>query len=815
MKNLFLLLFALSGISAAAAPKVSQPGYSSHLLFIENKGQISDQFGKKRNDIQFLLQAPGMNIFIGDGQLHYQFSRTELKGKSLQGGKAQVPETEEPIDATITTYRLDVELVGADKKAVMVASEKQQYYEHYYLPGCGDNGISANSYRKITYKNVYPDIDWVIYINGNKLEHEFVVGSTGDASRIKLKYAGQTRLYADERGNVIATTPMGTVTEKAPVCYGAAGDQLHSAYKLKGNVLSYDLNGMKDAVLIDPELAWGTYYGPDSSTSPIYALKAFDTASIYACGLTWSGATGSIATVGSYQYIFAGGGTDAFLIKFDSSGHRIWATYYGGTDVDWATGIDCDRNGMIYMCGPTSSTTGISTPGCQQPTYGGGLYDAFLVKFTPDGVRKWGTYAGGAGANTPGSVSCDKTGNVYLAGSTAESTDIATPGSFQSVKSGGFDWYLIQYDTLGVRNWGTYYGGPGNEYSGNACTDGLVVYLTGWTNSTTGVGTAFSHQPTFGGITDAAVVKFFPSGTFSWCTYYGGGNAEKAGGITCDKFGNIFLFGTTESDNNIGTTGCYQNARGGVADGFLVKFSSESGARVWATYFGGPLEEYADYSKIVCDDSANVYIIGHTASNSGVSTDSSWQPLYGGGATDAFLAKFNNIGALRWCTYYGGSGDEDGRACSFANEAVYICGQTNSTNNIATPDGYLPTGGALASYFQGYVAKFADPDTTHIPVDTTAGVPVQSGLSMAPHFDLYPNPNNGVFTLTGYPGIQNGLVEIVVSDISGNVVLRDKAAVHNGMVKETLNVGSSIPAGVFFLRVLYAGKEQVISFRKE
>src|SRR3954465_8207729 len=55
------------------------------LLFVENKGQITDQNLHPRSDIQFKTSADaGLNIFIGTGAIHYQFSRpnvNESKGK--------------------------------------------------------------------------------------------------------------------------------------------------------------------------------------------------------------------------------------------------------------------------------------------------------------------------------------------------------------------------------------------------------------------------------------------------------------------------------------------------------------------------------------------------------------------------------------------------------------------------------------------------------------------------------------------------------------------------------------------------------------
>lgn len=825
MRSISFVLLLVSAVCTTVYAKKVDVTSKSNLVFIENKGQIKDQYGKPRKNIDFVLQGGGgMNIFIGAGEIHYQFTKTDIDNVHQPGTyippnlrqNADEDRYEQPYSATITTYRLDVAMVGANKHAQPVTGVQEAYYENYYLSGGPIEGIRAHSYKKITYKNVYPDIDWVIYTDGVKLEHEFVVGSKGNAGQVKLTYSGQTKLTVDAEGNIVATTPMGTLTEKAPVCYGADGKMLPSKYKLKGNELSYDLGGVNRSVLIDPELIWGTYYGPVESTSPFYSVTAYDSASLYACGLTWSGTAGSISTVGSHQVIF-GGETDGFLVKFDTTGVRQWATYYGGSASDWSTGVVCDMNGMVYMCGVTGSSAGITTPGAQQAVYGGGTYDAFLVKFLPDGTRVWGTYAGGPGVNYPWSVCCDMSGKVYLAGDTNEGTNIATPSGYRPAKSGGFDWYLIQYDTMGVRTWGTYYGGPGNEFSGMSCTDGYVAYMTGWTVSTTGISSAFAHQTVNGGTSDAALIKFIDDGTFAWATYYGGTGSESVGSITCDVLRNVYLLGHTDSDNGISTTGSYKPTRSGSTDAFLVKFHPELGFRMWGTYFGGVMEEKTDLSRISSDDSANIYIMGVTSSTSGIATDTAWQLTYGGGDNDGFLAKFNNIGQMKWASYFGGEGTDDLRGSAYFGESVYICGQTNSTTQIATPDAYLSTGGGGAWVFQGFLARIADPDTSSIPEDTT-DVPqsVNGNVNMqADYITVFPNPNKGSFSLKGAMGGLTGVAEILIADVTGRSVSREKAALHNGKLNEQILLSDALPAGVYYLTISAGGKNHSVSFRKE
>ena len=701
-KNFRLLLHVvfLVVVCARAHAKTATLPAANKLCFIENKGQVKDQNSKPRKDIQYTVATPGMNIYVGNAQLHYQFAHTAAPaGASLAKPAADA-------NATITTYRMDVELVGANRHAEVIAEEPQAYYENYYLAGCPANGIQAHTFAKLTYKNVYKDIDWVVRIKGNKLEHEFVVGPTGNAADIKLKYNGQSSLMLNTDGSITATTPMGTVTEHAPICFRAFGGVTPSSFKLHGNILSFETNGYNHGLVVDPILEWGTYYGPDTSTSPFYSIVCDRTAHLYGAGFTY--AASQIATVGSFQSVF-GGDQDAYLVKFDSTGNRIWATYYGniGTDIGYSTAVDTAGN--VYLGGTTSSHTGISTPGCQQPTYGGGTRDCFLAKFTTDGIRRWGTYLGGSGDNIPGSIACDNYWHVYISGVTTDGSNTATAGSFQPSHSGGYDDFLVQYDSSGIRQWGTYYGGSGDEFGGVVCSDGTNAYIAGWTTSTTVIATPLSHQTALAGSSDAFLAKFNMSGTRLWGSYFGGGLAESTGGAVCDPGGNIYLIGMTGSDAGISTPGSFQPARGGLTDVFLAKFDPELGVLDWATYYGGPDDEDATYSRIVCDDSMNVYITGHTASTTGIASAGAWQSAYGGGDDDAFLAKYNKDGVQFWSTYYGGDGADEAKACAYDGKGVYIAGNTSSTNNIATPGSLQPTGGGAGIYYyQGFVARFGD-----------------------------------------------------------------------------------------------------------
>src|SRR5690606_6791019 len=109
---------------------------------------------------------------------------------------------------------------------------------------------------------------------------------------------------------------------------------------------------------------WSTYYGGTLEDRGLDLCLAPDSSAVYLAGSTRS--TSGIATPGAHQQTL-GGNFDAFLAKFDSSGQREWATYYGGASADGntylSTGVVCDLAGNVFLAGATSSTAAISTPG--------------------------------------------------------------------------------------------------------------------------------------------------------------------------------------------------------------------------------------------------------------------------------------------------------------------------------------------------------------------------------------------------------------------------------------------------------------------
>jgi len=730
--------------------------------FVENKGQIRDQYGNLRTDIDFRLQSADVSIMVGDASIHYQWHKPE------EDLRVALKERKTP---KVTTYRMDVELLGANKAAIMTTEEPQQYYEKYYLEHLGLNGTKAESFRKVTYHDVYPGVDWVVYLakstTGNEtMKYDFVVRPGGRVSDIKLSYSGATSLSLDGQGALVATTPMGTIKEDAPYSYVMADRnnsekvKVASRFVLNGNVLSFQTDDYKGTLVIDPELEWSTYYGGygfDLGT----VVACDNIGNVYLTGSSWFGF--NITTVGSYQYDNAGD-FDAFLAKFDESGNRLWGTYFGGSNSENGSGLACDASNRVYISGYTGSYLGIATAGCHQPA-SSGAGDNFLARFDTDGNRIWSTFYGGPGNELGGICATDNFGHVYLSGQTNSTSNIAYNG-FSSNRAGGFDAYLVQFDTAGVRQWATYYGGVDDESGdGIACDNSGSVFLGGQTRSTGGIATIGSHQIALAGEADNFLVKFNVSGVRQWGTYYGGPGEEANGTFKCvavDQLGNPFLVGNTNSASGIATAGSHQPALAGGADGFLVKFNAQ-GQRQWATYLGGVDDESG--GGIACDYNNRIVWTGYSTSAAGIATPGAYQSTNNGG-TDVYFVRFLPDGVQEYGTYFGGDSYDEGIAIGFDYIGnAYISGGTTSATNIATPGAFETT------YYGGigiFLAKFC---TANVPGTITGPDSICANSTVVYDVPWVPGATDYIWTLpAGWQGTSDTSTITVTTNGTGGII---------------------------------------------
>ena len=731
MKPHFLCFLLLWSSKSWAQPvsTLAQASAFSHqqkAAFEINKGQVWNHHNQPAREVQYHYRKGGLDLFLLPTGLAYQFSQTHypegykrhLKKPLSLEEQAQQRELRQQIQ--VETYRMDMTLVGAHPNPTIVAEGKSQDYVQYY----NRNALNVHSFQKVTYQDIYPGIDWVLYTTEKGLKYDFVVHPGADPSQIQLSFSHHEGLQLNPDGSFTLSNRMGRVTEEAPVSFQGT-NEVKTCFVLKGNRLSFEVGEYDacQALVIDPTLLWATYYGGTGSDDA-KSCKIDANGDVYVAGRT---ASFTNISAGGHQIPYSGN-IDAFLVKFNSSGVRQWATYYGGSGLEYDNTCEIDANGNVYLSGTTGSSTNIAFNG-HQNTYGGGDEDAFLVKFNSSGVRQWATYYGGFDGDGAAACAVDASGQVYIVGSTRSSANVSSNGH-QNVYLGDLEAFLVKFDGNGVRQWATYYGG--NDFdAGRGCAIDANgnVYITGYTSSVGNISTSGSHQFVSNRTPDAFLVKFNSNGVRQWGTYYGGLGVEEAQRCATDVNGNVYITGYTTSDS-MAFNGHQDTLSGGFGDAFLVKFDG-NGVRQWATYYGGSDDDLGN--SCTTDANGNVYLVGSTSSTMNIASTGSHQDAFNGGFYDAFLVKFNSNGVRQWGTYYGGVGSDGAADCAIdPSGQIYLLGGTNSSNSIASGGHQTTIGGD----FDAFLAKFS----------SSRGVNV-STLPSLPNITLYPNPSTGQLTI--------------------------------------------------------------------
>lgn len=731
---LLVFLYTLQAIPTSFAEKgeVLKKRGSEYLQstssgFVENKGQIINDNGAVMNDVFFKSSIPEGDLYITNKGLTYAFYKIEDEDR-----KEKEHKNDENI--SIRQYRMDVDLKGASiKKENIITESTGSCVYNFFYEHCPNGIMRVNQYKKITIKNVYPNIDWVWKIESdNQLKYDFILHPGADITSIKLLYKGGD-LTLKENGRILQiSTPIYEFKEGNLLCYDEKRT-LSSSFKITKNEVSFSIPNidLNATTIIDPPLIWCTTYCGSGYTG-IKATECDKNGNLFVTGYTNSPnfptQNAGVFFQGNLVMFY-----DVFIIKFDPQGNRIWATYYGANDDDVGNDIKLDVNGNIFVTGSSKTTNGfpVQNPGggaYYQPANGGApAQDAFMLKFDNNGNRIWATYFGGSNMEVGDYLYIDNNGDVFMTGITV-STNLPTKnanGFFQGSSGGFADVMLTKFSNSGVLLWSSYYGGTGFDegYSITGDANGNV-FFAGVTKSpnfpTQNNGNYFDG--TFSGISDLFVLKFDNTFTRQWASYIGGSSEEELAHIIITANNELFFVGNTASNDfvtaNNPLPGSYNDASfNGITDVVIMKFDN-NGALLWSTFYGSPggdLNTPYDYDRIAKDGCGNVYFTNSTRSSGmpiKVSANNDYLLGTYKGGNDLFISKFSENGIHKWGTYFGHIYEDlRGSLAIDDSGAVYVGAEfANYPNAASLP--LLDQGNG--AYFQnvvsgtdnGFIAKF-------------------------------------------------------------------------------------------------------------
>ncbi len=219
--------------------------------------------------------------------------------------------------------------------------------------------------------------------------------------------------------------------------------------------------------------------------------------------------------------------------------------------------------------------------------------------------------------------------------------------------------------------------------------------------------------------TDIVLSKYDTTGTFLiFSTYLGGSQDEVPHSLVVYE-NELFMMGTSGSNDFPTTQGCFDNTfNGGTnisvsgvginynngCDIVLSRFSSDGSQLLSSTYIGGSMNDgfntvvdlsynYADQMRgeIDFDKEGNCYISSCTQSNDFPVVNSVIQPLLQGNQDGIILKIDKNFSNLIWSTFLGGSNNDAIYSMAFdKNDDIFVCGGTKSINFPTTSNAYQP-----------------------------------------------------------------------------------------------------------------------------
>jgi hypothetical protein len=353
---------------------------------------------------------------------------------------------------------------------------------------------------------------------------------------------------------------------------------------------------------------------------------------------------------------------EVFITKLNATGGIVYSTYLGGRTFDYANGIAVDSTGKAYVTGGTDSGLLFPTKNAYQGTgvFGniGNNGDAFITVLNASGSDI--LYSSGLSGNNNDSgngIALDSSNNVYITGFTESTNDtFPTKSAFQPNSGGRTEAFVAKFNTSlsGESSllYSTLLGGTGTERGNgiaiNSSNQPVVVGVTGSANFP-----LLNAFDTTNQINEAFVSVISSNGTsLVNSSFLGGADQEEARGVALDNFGNIYVTGSTQS-NNFPLALPFQATRVGNRDAFVTKVKFGTGV-ISSSYLGG---SGFDSGKGIAVRNRDVFVVGATKSNNLATTDGVIRETFGGGDIDGFVAKIldtrlDSVGVFRPITTF-------------------------------------------------------------------------------------------------------------------------------------------------------------------
>lgn len=379
--TIILCAFAFSTLAIEANDGWSVK-YQTPKVFIENKGQFTSN--KPNEKVLYAYDDGSTMISFTSTGVTYSFlkrskkektgTKAERKQKHFKSGKSHAEWEAEEHKLDFKADVINFVWESANPDVEIVPEELVTYHYSYNTKekdGSEKNINYIKAFKKITYKNLYPNIDVeYVFHPTDGIKYSLMVHPGADISKVRMKYDDIIKL--NDNGDLGIPTLFGDIMEHAPVTFYSENktNVISSHFVKTDQTISFKLGEYDHTktVIIDPWVQTPTI----SNSNSVWECERDAAGNVYIIGgdmpmkiikynaagtLQWTyNTTWDTANywLGTFAVDLAGNsyvtsGTSSKISKVNTAGGNVWTnnSIGGNSEELWNITFNCDQTRLI------------------------------------------------------------------------------------------------------------------------------------------------------------------------------------------------------------------------------------------------------------------------------------------------------------------------------------------------------------------------------------------------------------------------------------------------------------------------------------
>ena len=501
-----------------------------------------------------------------------------------------------------------------------------------------------------------------------------------------------------------------------------------------------------------------------------------------------TGHFGSNIQVDESTTLTSAGLKDIYLTKHNAQGDLLWGLSIGGGQDDFSADLAATDDGGVVLVGEFQGTANFNPLGVENNMTSAGAPDAFIAKYSSEGLLVWVRKIGGANIDRATGVSLTQNGELRVVGSYAGLIDFDPgEGNFEAGtnlgggfvlalnENGEFIWVHTFYNTS-FQALGSYHTAVSTDTNGNTYVGGNFKGTIDFLPNEDG------GELTSTGLTDCMMARIDADGNLLYAKSWGSVSGDFLYGLDTDAQGNAYLVGSFAGviDMDPGEESYELVGEDFTVDFFVLRLNVD-GNFGWAFKIG---DSGMDEAYDIAVEGTHVYVTGVFAGANVDFDPGEGEILLSAVLTspfDPFLLTADTEGNVSAAISFGGEDNDIGNALAVdPSGAIYITGRYHGTADF-DPSEAIAELTAMNSH-DTYLVKF-DIEAAPLNVPDLEGnqfgliaypIPASNNLSLSFNADT-PQPY-AIYSLDGLQ-VQNGMcsnrAELFIGDlVNGMYILK-------------------------------------------